>query len=301
MPATRDVVLGYNHGYNWNAIAPFINSLRDTGFTGEVGLFTSGVSSSAINEICSNNVTVIQSPCQRTKLRKKLAKLWAGLRFLPAQMRLSVLRTICPFGTFRYFLYAQYLAEYGSAYRQVMLTDIRDVVFQRNPFDDNLARGVHLFEEDHRHTIRSEGSNTAWVQKSYGTEMLNQIGLLPILCAGTILGDAAATSRFLDHLCRTIAKSRSIRLSGIDQGIFNVAVRACHYPELHSHKNGESTVLTMGLMGTSDILLNDQGYVVRANQEIIPVLHQFDRHPEIAARLRVFRAQRPLCEVKIRP
>lgn len=287
MSATkRDLVLGYNHGYSWPKLAPFVNSLRATGFAGDIGIFTSGVAVETLREIRAHGVMILESPCKKMAVRTKTSPLWKYLRFAPAGLHPLLLQSISEIGTLRFFLYEQYVSENLSSYRQVLLSDLRDVAFQANPFAHPVP-GVQVFAEDGRHTIATRPINAAWIREAFGEAVLQELGHLPVLCAGTILGEAAAMSAFLGHLCRTFARTRSVRSAGIDQGVFNVAVRTWQPAGLQVHQNGTAAVLTMGIMDRADILVNPLGRVTRPDGAAIPVLHQFDRHPELCRKIAV--------------
>ncbi len=294
-PTKRDLVLGYNHGYSWPKLAPFFNSLRATGFAGDISLFTSGVEPGALMEIRAHGVLTLESPCRDMTSRTKTSPLWKYLRFAPAGLHPWLLRNISEIATLRHFLYEQHLAQNLSRYRQVLLTDVRDVAFQTNPFAAPLEPGVQVFEEDGRHSLATRPINAAWIRESFGLATLQELGHLPILCAGTLLGETAAVSAFLGHLCRTFARARSVRSAGIDQGIFNVAARTWQDPRLHFQKNGAAAVLTMGNMNHADVLVDPSGWVRRANGEVIPVLHQFDRHPGLCQKIKVLQEHDWLC------
>lgn len=282
----HDLVIGYNHGYTWEKIEPFARSLRDTGFDGDISLFTSGVAADAVAEIESRGVKVLSSPCRNLAGSERWLNFWKALRVAPVLCRLRILQCIAPVGVRRFLLYEKHLATYAAQYRRAFLTDVRDVVFQKNPFETKLPRGVHAFEEDGRHTVATRPINAGWVREAFGADGLHRLGPLPILCAGTILGDVPELISFLRHFAWTCAKSRYLKSAGIDQGIYNMAVRTYPGPAIHLHANG-GVVLTMAIMPASDILVDEQGHVLGADGRIIPVLHQFDRHPQLFNKIKV--------------
>ncbi|MFI7966087.1 hypothetical protein ACFMKD_19060, partial [Acinetobacter baumannii] len=40
-------------------------------------------------------------------------------------------------------------------------------------------------------------------------------------------------------------------------------------------------IVTLGLYPIEQISINDQGFIINRNQEIIPIVHQHDRHAEL--------------------
>ncbi|MFO1487986.1 MAG: hypothetical protein U1F65_05880 [Verrucomicrobiota bacterium] len=286
-----DLVIGCNHGYPWQKIAPFVESLRQTGFTGDLVLFTGGLSEATEAEIRSHGVLTRPLNCPRLGGSDRWMRHWPTLRRLPQAVKLKLLPCIAPLGSRRFFLYQRFLENNASRYRRVLLTDIRDVVFQKNPFDADWPRGLHVFAEDASHTISSRPINADWVRRAFGEDGFRQLGSLPILCAGTILGDLPSLQDFLQHFCRTCTEARQLDSEGIDQGIFNMAVRTYRGQQVFQHPNGSSAVLTMAIMSGDDLQLNSEGYLTQPDGRIIPVLHQFDRHPEWLPKIKVL--QRP--------
>src|SRR5205823_6315721 len=70
-------------------------------------------------------------------------------------------------------------------------------------------------------------------------------------------------------------------VTGQDQGIHNYLIWSDLLPNLHVHDNGTGSVLTMGVMKPQEIHLNAEQEVVLDDGRVAPVLHQYDRHPQI--------------------
>lgn len=288
----HDLVLGYIHGYQWETIAPFVNSLRDSGFSGGICLFASGIDRKTKTTIQTRGIKVLDSHFRKSSFRKWMAKRWGVLKTVPFPIRRRILKLIMDIVMLRYFLYEEYLSRHGENYRYVLLSDIRDVIFQNNPFTNIACGGVHFFEEAVGRTIASEPYNSGWMRALFGERVFLEFAEKPIICAGTILGESRALAAFLSHLIRILATVRVFQSHG-DQATINVAVRRYKNDEIYIHKNGESTVLTMGIMPLSDICLDDRGQIVCPDGRVIPVLHQYDRHPSVCRKAAVL--QKWLC------
>jgi hypothetical protein len=289
----RDLVLGYIHGYQWETIAPFVNSLRDSGFSGEICLFASGIDGETKTTIQTKGVRVLDSPFQQSSFRKWMVKRWGVLKTTPFPIRRRILKSILGINMLRHFLYEEYLSRHGENYRHVLLSDVRDVIFQDNPFTNIASGGVHFFEEAVGRTIASEPYNSSWMRTLFGERVFSEFAEKPILCSGTILGESRALAAFLSHNIRILVAASGFESYG-DQAIVNVAVRRYKNNEIYIHKNGESTVLTMGIMPLSDICFDDRGRIVGPDGRVIPVLHQYDRHPSIYRKAAVL--QKWLCQ-----
>jgi hypothetical protein len=285
MKQTTDAVWGYVHGYCWEDVAGFVRSLRRTGFPGEIRFFCSAVAEEELEQFRAAGVQVEHSPYRHLRLKKRWAKAWPLLRRLPARARRGALARIAQVMILRHLLYHRRLLAEGHRYHSVLLTDVRDVWFQADPFAAELAPGVHVFEEAVGRTIGSEPYNANWVRQAFEGPTLQRLLAEPILCAGTILGTTPALAGFLGHFLDCFSHARQIHPSGMDQGVFNCAARTYQGTDLFTHSNGESAVLTMGIMSQADVQRDAAGRIVRADGSVIPVLHQFDRHPELLAQL----------------
>lgn len=195
------------------------------------------------------------------------------------------LKTINPCNT-RIIKYRSVIEE-SWMYDTILISDVRDVVFQSNPFigihSDNF---LYCFEEDSGATIGTEQFNSFWIRNIYGQERLDEIADRPIICAGTIMG---SRHRLLDLLTIMIedleAMSVDVMKHGMDQGILN---NICYSPyasiiPITTKKNGD-IVATLGVTVdgklSKDKMTIENG-VVMINGLKPAVLHQYDRSEEL--------------------
>jgi len=296
----KDLILATSFGYTYEQLYPFLRSLKDTGFDGEIVFFVGSTSIATTNRLRNEDVKLIPFfyPFKKAhKMRNPLHRLW------PVAQRL--LRGVetpeqlawwsAPFhniSSLRYLLYYRFLKSAPDRYRHIFLADLRDVSFQKNPFDRAETGRLRFYVEEPPHTIGACPNNSRWIREYFGEEVLQQIGSKPIICSGTTLGDYASIITYLEHFILTLRRSRSLMRVGVDQGIHNYLA----YTELTSLvtlcPNRESEVLTMGLMPRDEIFpRNESGQLIDRHGSPYAVLHQFDRHEElkkeILARYRV--------------
>ena len=69
-----------------------------------------------------------------------------------------------------------------------------------------------------------------------------------------------------------------------DQGIHNYLLRTGRLDPVYVQENGCGAVLTMGLQKQIDV--DSEGRILNHRGDLPAVLHQYDRHVELAARLR---------------
>ena len=198
-----------------------------------------------------------------------------------------ILKYVLPLQTARFLAYHNFLAAHEADYRHVLLTDVRDVLFQDDPFL-GFEGGLSVFEEDAGAPLVEETAHNArWIVELFGRKALARFGRLPILCSGTVMGTTQAVLRYLQAFERVLFQAKRIGSSGSDQGIHNYLCRFVIESSCHVATNGHGPIMTMGLIagGGVDFAESSDGRILDSAGAVIPVLHQYDRHPELAARL----------------
>lgn len=74
----------------------------------------------------------------------------------------------------RFFMFRSLLGLRSGAYDQVMLTDVRDVLFQSDPFAVPRRKPVTLALE-HQSIVSEPNYNARWLREVYGEELLAEI------------------------------------------------------------------------------------------------------------------------------
>jgi hypothetical protein len=189
----------------------------------------------------------------------------------------------------------------------VLLSDVRDVVVQSNPFAmaRDVAPGKIVFSmEDSRVTLGACPFNSQWILELYGGEMLEDMADRHISCSGVTLGPLAPMLRYVRTMRkftgRVLAKNdgtKAIR-KGSDQGIHNCVVHGfCRDDDSRDSDvvfdatrdaallpNEASAVQTLGWVPWDIDLrrrIDGLGRVRDSAGRVVPLLHQFDRHAEL--------------------
>jgi hypothetical protein len=191
----------------------------------------------------------------------------------------------------RYGHYLRYLRERAPVADLVMISDLRDVVFQRDPFADPVD-GLELYLEDGSVRIGHDFFNTRWIANLYGSDEVEALRDRPVSCSGTVVGTRDAMLAYLEAMTSEIARHAGLPLGCHDQAIHNVLFHRGRLPEPRAVANATGRILTMGMMsgyrtGADGSVLNDDGSVPA-------VLHQWDRHGALARR---FTVRRPRSEL----
>ena len=258
MPESQ-LVLGLAAGYHYGDVRPFLVSLERTGYRGQLVLFVSETTRD-IERITKHDVTTI--PLYRA----------AGLEDIP-------------YNALRYFLYLDYLKASNHRFRRILITDVRDVVFQLDPFKYPWPDGINCALEDKRMTIGKCPYNAHWIREHLGSKALAEVENKPISCSGTTMADHDSMLTYLKTLTAgLIPCTPGKHMAGYDQGVHNHLAHTGQLPGLTFHDNS-GPIMTLGhvrgnpVTDTDGLVLNTAG--VRAH-----IVHQYDRKPELHKAIR---------------
>ena len=188
----------------------------------------------------------------------------------------------------------------AGSYRVCLLTDYRDVFFQRHPFERYPASADLVFANEKADlTVGSEPSNLRWARRCLGPIAMvfglpGRLAAQSIACSGTIMGTGTAL-RALAIQMRQVEHElpwcRSADWAMLDQALLNVIVfRLAYEPHrlphlagcrtLRQEQGGGGPMNTIGSVvpvprSSSGEVLESDGNTASA------VVHQYDRHPEL--------------------
>ncbi|MBM4147015.1 MAG: hypothetical protein FJ240_12230 [Nitrospira sp.] len=249
---TEDVIIGTAVGYTVDDVKPFVLSLIHSGYKGKTILF--------IDNLNSNTAIYLQNHNTELCLYE---------------------HGIFPLNSQRYFLYKQFL-DAGNIFKRVMLTDIRDVIFQCDPFMHFSKDTLDCFEEDRSMTLATCPYNGLWILQAYGEAVLNAIGHKPIICAGVTIGSYRKVCEYLDILCKELVSTPP--LWGIDQAAHNFIIRSGKISEVIVHDNQSGPVYTLGYVRKENIRINSDGFILNASGTPC-IIHQYDRHTALQSEI----------------
>ncbi len=254
----RRVIVGAASKYSPEQLHPFVASLRATGFAGDVVIM----------------------------LNFWNRRLWAWLRqnrVTPLPMW-STRRLHGPAATHRYALYSRFARKNLARYDQMMVTDTRDVVFQRHPVADIGSPVCHFYLEHPTLTIGQEPTNLRWARLFLPPAQAAEIARHRISCNGIVLGGMAAMT---DYLARMDADLRAVPLAlrrrgGADASLHHRLVfLPGGVPGVVMENNVH--IATMGLEPGATYRVGDDGLVRTRDGHVPAILHQYDRVPHVRA------------------
>ncbi len=182
----------------------------------------------------------------------------------------------------RYFWYRNLLEREGGRLERILFADLRDVVFQGDPF--SLLKDTNLLVAAEPVALGNCPSNSHWFSSVYGQDELRKYESQPVICSGTTLGRVAAAQYYLSCMCRELSLHGTRLDAGGEKLIIDQAIHARYCYEnpsrvtIHSHDNGGGIAT---LHHARHALFDRNGYLL--NDEGIPfcILHQYDRFRQI--------------------
>ena len=267
-PGTDTLIMGLAAGYHFGDVSPFILSLRETAFAGRCVLFASPT----------------------TRDVDRMRELGVEVVSFERSGPLGHL----PYNALRFCLYRDFLARGPARYGRILLTDVRDVLFQADPFSTSWPAGINVTLEDRRMTIGQCPYMRHWMSGHLGEAAWRRVAHLPISCSGTTVADHDAMVAYLDAMLPHLtAYTPAPRMAGYDQGVHN---HLLHSGELEArapvttHDN-TGPILTLGYT-EGEPPLDAQGRALRApggpHEAPLPavIVHQYDRKPGLFAAVR---------------
>jgi len=176
----------------------------------------------------------------------------------------------------RWIAYERFLT-INRAYRQVFLSDVRDVVFQAPLFDPEPGDRVTLFEQDE--IYGNPGCDTEWYRDAWGEAALAKVVGKKAVCIGTILGPQREVLSMVSEFCAFYRQRPSV---GVEQCVFNYMIHnGLIRTPYRVVQNIMGTVATLANHIAHDATETRDGYVRRAiDGSIIPAVHMYDRWPD---------------------
>lgn len=253
------LILGLAAGYHFEDVRPFLVSLRQTGFAGRCVLFASSTTRET-ERMQAYGATVI--PFRRSGTRGHLS-----------------------YNAYRYFLYRDYLDGPGANWRRVLLTDVRDVLFQSDPMSHPWPAGLNATLEDRRMSLGRCPYNSLWIRHHLGADALEQVADRPISCSGTSIGDLGAMRNYLTAMTERLEPYTPAEMSaGYDQGVHNHLLHTGALGGVTLHDNS-GPILTLAYR-QQEAETDDAGRVLNDAGVPAVMVHQYDRIPALHAQLR---------------
>jgi hypothetical protein len=174
----------------------------------------------------------------------------------------------------RYFFFNEYLKR-KIEFEKVMISDIRDVLFQGNPFESSLLDSFDFLYPLEERSIGTCSNNSRWIRERYGAGVLRELRGTIVSCCGTVLGERSAMVEYVQKMCDHLAGAPTT--FGIDQGVHNYIVNKSPVRNQAPLLNGLSDIFTLHYTEASCHRFNEKGLLLNYNNTIPRIVHQYDR------------------------
>lgn len=292
--AIKDLIIGNATGYDWDNLKYWVNSIRKSGFAGDVVLTGTNMTKDTIDKLTQNGVELALYGTQQDN----------GDVTAPNNNAPHVER---------FFYMWNALNNTKEQYRYVITTDTRDVVFQSNP-TDWLVDNIYMYNM----VASSEGmryKNEPWgnqnLIETFGPFFHNMMKESYIFNVGVIAGEFL-TVKGLMLLLFQMSINRSISI--VDQAVYNFLIQNPPFStETFLTNNTDGWAIQLGTTleavkaGSGDLGLNfgtdptkqmmyqmnyednqpkfENGIVKTLEGEPFVVVHQYDRIPSLKSEI----------------
>lgn len=183
----------------------------------------------------------------------------------------------------RYGYFYRFLLGNKDKYSKVLLSDTRDVIFQDNPLKNFNNNSLVLSLESDNVLLGEDELNSVWMRNVFGERILEQFLNKNIACSGVTMGTYNNVMCYLYKMIFYIGyyAERIIFSNANDQPIRNFLFWNNKLSNVEISECGKGPILTMHLLKNDEININDEGLVVDNLGRTIPILHQYDRHPDL--------------------
>jgi hypothetical protein len=171
----KDLIIGAITKYTYDKIEPWVNSIEKSGFDGHKALIVYDLDVATANKLVAKGFRLFGF--ERDDV---------GNFSYPKGENFSIM--------VERFAHAWYfISQIEDPIRNVIWTDVKDVVFQRNPsdwFDENLEFGSrrHVLVASENFKYKDEPWNKNNMELSFGPVVYDSMKNKPVYCAGVIAG-----------------------------------------------------------------------------------------------------------------
>ena len=285
----KDLIIGGASNYTWNDLKYWVNSIKRSGFEGDVVLVATNITKETIDKLTSEGIILeLYGQAQEDGSVK------ANSNGAPHVER--------------FFYIWNYLKNKIEEYDYVIATDTRDVVFQDNPsawIDENILIGQYnLFVSSEGMKYEDEPWNNNNLFQAFGPYFHKHYKEMMIHNVGVLAGE---TAYMRDMFFMIFQMSINRPIPVVDQVVFNVLLQQMGFKDSIMFTTNQNawaaqlgTTIEAIKSGAGDIGLNvqndpskiilyqtkymdeqpsitDDGIVVNAQGQKFTVVHQYDR------------------------
>eukprot|EP00744_Colponema_vietnamica_P018418 GILI01025991.1.p1 GENE.GILI01025991.1~~GILI01025991.1.p1 ORF type:complete len:398 (-),score=36.98 GILI01025991.1:77-1111(-) len=184
------------------------------------------------------------------------------------------------FSTVRFFLYKEFLDLWSDHFDAVMVTDVTDVVFQRDPFS-----ALSLLPPRHKNQgiiaalevdkIELPDINAEWLAQCFGHVAYWRLKGEYVSCSGTTIGTLDHMKEYLRRMCDESSRNLWCGLQGADQGVHNYVIHNNLVRKVLKTDFFHGPIATLD--DAFDLHFDSVGRLLNADNQIYHVVHQINR------------------------
>lgn len=261
----KDLIIGAFSKFDFEVLKPWIYSIKETNFNGDIVLIA----------VEPDNLTV-----------KKIED--TGVKVIKAQnagkMMIHMLR----------FLHIYNYLKTNTDYRYVITTDVRDVIFQKNPIDELQkilgSRSKGIVAQSEAIKIKDEKWNRENIIKNFGEYFYEDVKDSEVYNVGILAG----TADYIKDLCFALFQMSQNRPDWVaDQAAYNMLLNYKPWSEvvvklpiqnawaINAHvTNKPDQMDEFGPYLLENRPHMEDGLVKTAEGKVFTIVHQYDRVPE---------------------
>lgn len=263
----KDLLIGAYTGYSWDQLKNWVSSIKRTGFTGDIILVAFETTQSTVNKLKDEGVEVIT--------------LNDSLNY----------KSRIPIHVERFIFIYHHLKK--RQYRYVLTTDVKDVIFQLNPFlwiEKNInEKKIIISSESILYKDEPWGNDN--LLSCFGKYIYNELYEKEIYNVGVIAGEYEYVKDLCLHLF-TMSTNRPISI--VDQAVFNLLVHTQPWKNIVKNvKSEDGWACQLGttadpnkiesfrpkLLEKEPIIVGDEVFTSAGKKYFI--VHQYDRVPTL--------------------
>ncbi len=262
----KDLIIGAYSNYKFDLLKPWINSIKETGFDGDIVLVAIDPDPHTVEQVEQVGVKVI-------KAKNETKQMIHMQRFLHVY---------------------NFLKWNGALYRYVITTDVRDVIFQKNPSEYLQktfgSRTGGIIAQSEAIMIKDEAWNRDNIIKNFGQYFYIDVCENEVYNVGILSG----TTQYIKDLCFHLYQMSSNRPDWVaDQAAYNMMLSYKPWSDVAIKTklsdawaiNAHVTNKPDQLEQFSPYLLEKRPYmkdgiVYNAEGKPFTIVHQYDRVPE---------------------
>lgn len=265
----KDLIIGaFNNYTEYSVLKPWVQSIKDTGFKGDIVLIAIGTTEELCRTLVNEGVYVIA-------VNEK------------SNMMIHMLRFV--------YIY-DFLKNSKDTYRFVVSTDVRDVIFQKDPtlFLEKKLHGAlttKLISSSEVIKIKDEEWNKENIRKNFGDYFYTDVQDNHVCNVGILAGYADAVR----DLCFYLYQFSLNRPDWVaDQAAYNMLLGYNPWKNITEVTTlKDAWAANVHVTNKPDLIeklepylletrphMNDEGFICNDDKEPFTIVHQYDRVPE---------------------